>query len=134
TISVQSAVGEGSSFIISLPFRPPQGRTANAQGSGQPVIPNNLTVLVAEDNKTNRLVMRKFLKNIVADLHFAHDGEQAVTLADDLHPDIIFMDMSMPRMDGITATRHIRASSVTQPRIIALTANGFASDRQACLE
>ena len=134
TISVQSAVGEGSSFIISLPFRPPQGRTANAQGSGQPVIPNNLTVLVAEDNKTNRLVMRKFLKNIVADLHFAHDGEQAVTLADDIHPDIIFMDMSMPRMDGITATRHIRASSVTQPRIIALTANGFASDRQACLE
>jgi CheY-like chemotaxis protein len=51
---------------------------------------------------------------------------QAVT------PDLIFMDMSMPEMDGLEATKRIRASRGIQPHIIALTANAFASDREAC--
>jgi CheY-like chemotaxis protein len=44
------------------------------------------------------------------------------------------MDMSMPQMDGLDATRHIRAADMQQPRILALTANAFASDRKACLD
>ncbi|NEU35735.1 response regulator, partial [bacterium LRH843] len=83
---------------------------------------------VAEDNKTNRLLIQKFFRDLEIDLHFAHDGRQAVSLAAQINPDVFFMDMSMPRMDGLAATRNIRAAPGPQPYIIALTANGFASD------
>ena len=90
-------------------------------------------ILVAEDNKVNRLLITKFLRNIPVDLDFAHDGQQAVAMTDSHRPDLIFMDMSMPVIDGIEATRRIRARHGDRPVILALTANAFESDRTACL-
>jgi PAS domain S-box-containing protein len=134
TISVSSTLGQGSCFSISLPIKPLSGQNLPSKQRPTAELPPDLTVLVAEDNKTNRLVIRKFLKGLDIHLHFAHDGEQAVTLNEQIAPDVVFMDMSMPRMDGLTATKIIRAAAGPQPRIVALTANGFASDREACLD
>jgi CheY-like chemotaxis protein len=91
-------------------------------------------VLLAEDNRTNRLLVRKYLADLGITLSEAHNGRQAVTLCqEEMAPDIILMDMSMPELDGLAATREIRALEIEQPVIVALTANAFESDREACL-
>jgi PAS domain S-box-containing protein len=133
SIEVRSQPGQGSCFTITLPTGKAQGESASSEPKAHSDIPNDLKVLVAEDNKTNRFIIRKFFSDLDLDLHFAHDGQQAVEMTKKIGPDIIFMDMSMPHMDGLTATKIIRTSAGPQPRIVALTANGFASDREACL-
>lgn len=84
-----------------------------------------MRVLSAEDNKTNRLVLEKLLKSLNIDLEFAHDGVEAVEKFKSYAPDLIFMDISMPRMDGTEATRKIREQEGSTNRripIVALTA------------
>lgn len=97
-----------------------------------------ITVLVAEDNNTNRIVVRNMLKNCGVDLHFAENGRFAVEMFEDLSPDLIFMDLSMPEVNGMQATQMIRerereAGSGRVP-IVALTANAMEGDREQCLE
>ena len=133
-ISVTSSVGNGSKFKIVLPFAQPTAAEDAPQQQQPAIVPSGLTVLIAEDNKTNRLVIGRLLQGTDNQIHFAHDGEQAVALSREISPDVVFMDMNMPRMDGLKATRAIRALHHPQPRIVALTANGYASDRTACLQ
>ena len=64
---------------------------------------------------------------------YARNGLEAVKLTKRHNPQVIFMDMSMPEMDGIEATRTIREADIPQPTIIALTANAYASDKATCL-
>ncbi|MFW8593956.1 ATP-binding protein [Cribrihabitans neustonicus] len=92
-----------------------------------------LRVLIAEDNQINRVLLEKFLENTPVTLSFAHDGGEAVQKFCETAPDIILMDMSMPVMDGLEATRTIRSQARPQPAIVALTANAFDSDRDACI-
>ena len=68
-----------------------------------------MLVLVAEDNKTNRFLISKYLKDLPINVHFAHDGREAVENGVEFSPDLIFMDMSMHEMDGHEATKDIRA-------------------------
>lgn len=93
-----------------------------------------VTILLAEDNKTNRLLIRKFLSDQPITLLEAENGREAIDITAQNPPDIILMDMSMPEVDGIEATRAIRKLPIAQPSIVALTANAYASDKQACLE
>lgn len=96
-----------------------------------------MRILAAEDNRTNQLVFRKMIKALDVDLTFAQNGEEAVELYTEIRPDLIFMDISMPRMDGKEATRAIRtleAQSGTHVPIIALTAHANAGDDQAFLD
>jgi CheY-like chemotaxis protein len=88
-----------------------------------------LRVLYAEDNKVNRLVFTKMLKALDIELHIAENGRIAVELFKRVGPDIVFMDVSMPEMDGREATRHIRATPAgnTVP-IIALTAHALEEE------
>ncbi len=95
-----------------------------------------MRVLAAEDNKTNQLVFRKMVKALNIDLKFAADGLEAVELYKSFAPDLIFMDISMPKMDGKDATQAIRAleqtSGVHVP-IVALTAHAMEGDDTSIL-
>lgn len=96
-----------------------------------------MRVLAAEDNKTNRLVLTKMLKNVEIDLHFAENGHEAVKLYSEVGPDVILMDISMPGMDGKEATRVIRG--LEQPNkqrvpIIAMTAHAMSGDSDDILQ
>jgi signal transduction histidine kinase/ActR/RegA family two-component response regulator/HPt (histidine-containing phosphotransfer) domain-containing protein len=92
-------------------------------------------VLLAEDNPVNRDLAAALLEDVGMVVVRAHDGVQAIALAAREPFDIVLMDMQMPRMDGLSATRQIRRdpAAATLP-IIALTANAFDEDREACLQ
>ncbi|MBO9475969.1 response regulator [Shimia sp. R11_0] len=95
-----------------------------------------MRVLSAEDNKTNRLVLEKLLKSLDIDLEFAKDGVEAVEMYKSYAPDLIFMDISMPRMDGTEATQKIREleeNSNQHTPIIALTALANEGDEEHVL-
>lgn len=89
-------------------------------------------ILVAEDNDSNYILMNYILKK-----HYeyfrARNGQEAVELAETEKPDLILMDIKMPILDGMEATRLIKAKTPDLP-IVALTANAFDSDRHAALE
>jgi len=96
----------------------------------------DLRVLVAEDNRTNRLVVKRMLQSAGVDPLFAKNGAEAIDKYRATGADVIFMDMSMPVMDGLTATRRIREfeaeNDLTPVPIIALTANALEEDQHAC--
>ena len=93
-----------------------------------------LRILLAEDNGTNQLVFSKMLQDVRVKLTIAQNGREAVEHACNGTFDAIFMDMRMPEMDGLEATRTIRAleGHLADIPIIALTANAFADDIKAC--
>ncbi|NVO22509.1 response regulator [Donghicola mangrovi] len=97
-----------------------------------------LRVLAAEDNKTNQLVFSKMVKGAGIDLTFANNGAEAVDLFPKIRPDLVFMDISMPGMDGKEATRRIRTEEAAQnwPRtpVIAMTAHALPEDKAEMLE
>ena len=103
----------------------------------KPAEPRQMRVLAAEDNKTNRFVFSKMLKDLDIELAFACNGMEAVDLYRSFRPDLIFMDISMPGMDGKQATREIRTAEertgAARTPIIALTAHAMAGDREEIL-
>ena len=89
-------------------------------------------ILIAEDNDSNYLLMSFILKKHY-EFFRAVNGQEAVEKAAAEHPDLVLMDLKMPIMDGLEATRQIKAAQPQLP-IIALTANAFDSDRQRAIE
>jgi hypothetical protein len=146
TLAVRSTPGRGSTFTccLTLPVMRAEGASAPARAPRASSCVTDecdlsgLTVLVAEDHKTNQLLMDKLLTPFVGRLLFAQTGAEAVRMVFDEHPDLVLMDVSMPEMDGLTATRMIRARETgnAMPRcpIIALTANAMKGDNTRCLE
>ncbi|HEY4068810.1 MAG TPA: PAS domain-containing protein [Burkholderiaceae bacterium] len=90
-------------------------------------------ILLAEDNPVNREVAEELLRSAGLEVESAWDGARAVELVLSRHYDAILMDMQMPVMDGLEATLAIRKQGRSRMPIIAMTANAFAEDRQACL-
>jgi len=90
------------------------------------------TILVAEDNESNYILMTYILKRKYNYVR-AKNGKEAVELAEKGGIDLILMDIKMPIMDGLEATKTIRAAQPELP-IVALTANAFDSDRQLALD
>ncbi|WP_051534436.1 response regulator [Deefgea rivuli] len=96
-----------------------------------------LQVLLAEDNPTNRLVATRLLESQGHSVICAENGHIALAILAQQTVDVVLMDMQMPEMDGLEATRRIRVTEQTAPTrvpIIALTANAMAEDRQRCLD
>lgn len=95
-----------------------------------------MRILAAEDNKTNQLVFSKMIQHLDVDLRIANNGEEAVDLYQSFIPDMIFMDISMPKMDGKEASMAIRQIEETKGLrcpIVALTAHAMSGDDKSIL-
>ena len=91
-------------------------------------------MLLVEDNPINQEVAGELLGSAGLTVEMAGDGSRAVQLATSRPYDLVLMDVQMPEMDGLTATRAIRARIGRKLPIVAMTANAFGEDRQACLD
>jgi len=92
-------------------------------------------ILVVEDNADNRVLIMDVLDSMNYEVIIATDGEEGVKKATAERPDLILMDISLPQMDGLTATRRIKATPELQHiPIIALTAHAMVGDRERALD
>jgi CheY-like chemotaxis protein len=125
-LSVNSIVGVGTEFVLSLPLRAVTHQRAEPNGRTKIETKKRLKFLIVEDNPANRLLVVKILDQIgfTADVDVAVDGLEAVKFVSNSPYDLIFMDLQMPAMDGYEAIRKIRANgAIIQPRIIVISAN-----------
>ena len=139
-IWVESEVGKGSMFAFTLPFEIWAGATLRgAVLSGtDPELPlPPLRILLAEDSPDNCLVTLAYLEDTPYHVEIAETGAIACEMFASRHYDLVLMDRQMPVMDGLTATRKIRAFERLNDRpstpIIALTASALKGDREMCL-
>ncbi|MEE8059385.1 MAG: response regulator, partial [Pseudomonadales bacterium] len=133
---VKSIPGEGTEFIFSLPLIL-SSTTAPKEPNEQPDLPcKQKTILVAEDNPVNQLVLKGMLQNFDCIILTASNGEEVSTLLNSQPVDLIMMDCQMPIVDGFEATRKIRDSNAVYCNIpiIAVTANAMTSDSVRCLK
>ncbi|MBI2751958.1 MAG: response regulator [Betaproteobacteria bacterium] len=93
------------------------------------------TILYVEDNEMNRQIVRDLLKRTKYQLIEAHDGEAGVTKALEARPDLILMDIQLPKISGLEATRRLRAEAATASTpIIAITSFALSGDDQKAKE
>jgi signal transduction histidine kinase/ActR/RegA family two-component response regulator len=149
-VHVTSTPGRGSLFCVALPLRPahrpdsglhmaqavPPGVGAAGLASRRDTGQKPL-VMVAEDNETNFELLKAYLNSRGFRVVHAADGVEAVAKGRSLRPDLVLMDIQMPGMDGLQATRLLRAETdakVARVPIIAVTAMALPGDRDRCLE
>ena len=137
SVKVQSEEGRGSVFTLCLPLAPCTLKlpktivvdVAQIDCSGR-------HVLVAEDNRTNQLVVRRMLERTGATITLVRNGEEACVAFRDTRFDLVLMDISMPVMNGLDACKAIRAIEAARGMphcpIVALTGNAFERDKDAC--
>ncbi|NMF60469.1 PAS domain S-box protein [Pseudanabaena yagii] len=160
-INLRSQVGEGSCFTVRLPYvciapdshatQSPKDENSqtdtlslqqsntqsNSNENSIPVLLSTTspTILIAEDNEANTLSVTSYLEEKGYHCVIAQNGQEAITFAKIHQPQLILMDIQMPEMDGITATKQIRNEpSLVDIPIIALTALAMSGDRERCLE
>jgi PAS domain S-box-containing protein len=131
-ITLWSEPGRGSRFTVSVPLRAVMPAQDVAQPAAQRVA-RTARLLIAEDNEVNQLVARRLLQSLgYADITIVANGREAVQACRDGAFDLVIMDCQMPEMDGLQATRALRALGVKIP-ILALTASATLGDRDQCL-
>ena len=137
-IAVSSVPGQGSVFTAMLRLERVAAAVVAQTALATPIPETTLRVLIAEDNRTNMLIARKFLTPCVARLSEAADGKLALQAYREAPPDLVLMDISMPRMNGHDAARAIRIHELEAglPRcpIFALTAYSAADEEARCLD
>lgn len=141
-IWAESVEGAGSTFLFELPFSvsPQDGIAAAGQGETSPELARQqrqLRILIADDNEINRKLAVAIIKRMGHSWETARDGREAIDLHEQHHFDLILMDVQMPLLDGIEATRLIRererGKGLTPMPIIALTAHALSEDREKLL-
>lgn len=132
-IQVKSEFGKGTEFRFTIPWKP-ASHTSKLSNSPVPQKSNNdyATILIAEDVESNFLLLETLLGKTYH-LQHAYNGREAIEFFQKETPDLILMDIKMPEIDGLEATRLIRKQSSTIP-IIALTAFAYESDKENALK
>ena len=135
-IGIDSEPGQGSRFWFTLSYRPAEVAAPKRGRSKLHQALPRLSVLLAEDNGVNRKVAAALLQKWGHMVTAVADGQEAVEAVRAAVFDVVLMDVLMPGMDGLEATRFIRAMDgpVAKRPIIALTANAMPADQQRCLE
>jgi PAS domain S-box-containing protein len=139
---VESVPGAGSNFHFTIPLQeiqvifPPSLPEAPFVADPSFAIRHPLSILVAEDDPINRKLMVRILRNLGYTSYVAGNGREAVDIFISHRPNCILMDLHMPEMDGIDATRRIRKmqSEGNPPYIAALTADVMPEERQHCFD
>ncbi|WP_025899429.1 ATP-binding protein [Sneathiella glossodoripedis] len=134
-ISVVSDLNIGTEFTVDIPFKPGnQSKTVKQTPKPAPtIVPDalnknsaKLNVLLAEDNHVNALIATSFIENAGHTVRHVTNGKLAVEVADEGWPDLIIMDVHMPEMDGLEATKMIKSKSATRNiPVVGLTADAF---------
>jgi len=133
-----SKIGKGTTFIITLPRKIPTEQQINDyKNSKNKTIDYDkligLKILVCEDVEINRVIIKRLLEQKGTIVELAKDGIEGVRLAKENHYDVILMDIRMPKLDGLSATKEIRKFNKNIP-IIALSANAFSLDKRISKE
>ena len=138
-VGVWSQVGVGSMFWFTARLRPAMGVVSQSPDNNPAVDDTGLLrgaqILVVDDNEFNREVAKLLLEDVGVQVTMANDGAQALEALTECRFDCVLMDVQMPVMDGVEATRQIRADSKTADLcVIAMTANVMAEDRERYLK
>jgi PAS domain S-box-containing protein len=140
-IEVDSEVGRGSIFSFRIPLRKgdPFAETPVSAESDEAALPQFVRggrVLVAEDNPTNQIIVVTMLEKLGLRVDTVANGAEAVTAVKTMPYDMVLMDMQMPEMDGLEATKLIRQLPEPLGRIpiVGVTANAFREDHERCIE
>ena len=136
-ISVTSQIDKGTSFILTLPF----DTTISEQNPLiitdnnyiDPELLQHYTILVAEDNAMNQLLITQLLKKFNTKIIIANNGAEALQIIAQQNISLVLMDVQMPEMDGVTATKKIRATYGDSLPIVAMTAHVMENEKQKCL-
>jgi signal transduction histidine kinase/DNA-binding NarL/FixJ family response regulator len=134
-IALDSTPGNGSTFSFDIPLSKAQPRSRAAFRPEAPVAVGSLKVLVVEDVDVNRDILGHVLTRAGNAVAFALNGQEALAHVESEHFDVILMDVQMPVMDGVEATRRIRGlqGPRSQVPIVGLTANVMAHERETYL-
>jgi PAS domain S-box-containing protein len=138
SLAVESRQGEGSTFSFSIPLELSAEAPVRDDDDDLEIRVAGLRrakALVVDDQESNRLVLREMLERAGFQVDESRDGREAVSKARETRPDIVFMDIKMPVMDGYQAVAELRKDPITKEiRVFALTASAFSHDEKRIAE
>jgi PAS domain S-box-containing protein len=134
SLAVDSVEGKGTTVYVSIPYKMSRYELKNAAETEElQNVLSSYRIMVVDDDPVTRLATRRMLEKFGCEVSLAEDGEQALEMLGKNDVDCIIMDIQMPRMDGVTATRKIRSSPEFKDKsdvcIIAMTAYAMRGDR-----
>lgn len=137
-ITVDSVYGEGSCFTVKIPLRITNDNDKQTEIASERIIGyegNAKEIMIVDDNKVNLSLLENYLSDIGFSVIQAKNGEEAIELLQLKMPDIILLDIFMPKIDGLHVAKYIRSSEHTsQCTIIAMSANVFERNKKQCIE
>jgi len=145
-VNLTSELGRGSCFTIKLPCvagshllfetkrKDPELSIAKQESSSDSIKNENYLILLVEDNESNVILLSEYLESLNYRIMLANNGEEAINITNIHRPDLILMDIQMPRIDGLEAIKQIRLNpNLSNVPIIAITALAMTGDRERCL-